>query len=162
MSSAPSDSDILHASAVAIDGQGVILLGPSGSGKSSLAARLIEAYDAALIGDDRLKLSRQGEQILARPHEALRGLIEMRGLGLVRRPYIEEATLSLAVALVAREVVPRMAAADYFSHAGARIARLHLHAHDSATPLIIHTALQTLGAMAAKNNGFSNHGIYEI
>ena len=161
MSSAPSDSDILHASAVAIDGQGVILLGPSGSGKSSLAARLIEAYDA-LIGDDRLKLSRQGEQILARPHEALRGLIEMRGLGLVLRPYIEEATLSLAVALVAREVVPRMAAADYFSHAGARIARLHLHAHDSATPLIIHTALQTLGAMAAKNNGFSNDGIYEI
>lgn len=65
----------------------------------------------------------------------------------------------MAVDLVPREAVPRLASPDWYTHGGARVARLRLHAHDAATPLIIQTALQKLGS---QNNGFSDDGIYEI
>ncbi len=159
---ASSDSGIIHASAVQIDKRGVLLFGPSGSGKSSLAARLIEHCAGVLIGDDRLALHVRNQQIIASPHEALLGLIELRGLGVVRRPYKKTAAIHLAIDLVAREDVPRMAAPDRFDYGGASVARLRLHAHDSTTPIIIQTALKTLGAAGAQNNGFSDDGIYEI
>ncbi|MBT7642499.1 MAG: hypothetical protein HN715_05850 [Rhodobiaceae bacterium] len=153
------EGEILHASAVAIAGRGVILFGPSGSGKSSLAARLIEQCDGILIADDRVRLCVEGPQLMAAPHEALLGLLELRGFGLLRRPYIKAARICLAVDLVPREAVPRLASPDWYTHSGARVARLRLHAHDAATPLIIQTALQKLGS---QNNGFSDDGIYEI
>lgn len=156
------NSETRHASAVQINGRGVLLFGPSGSGKSSLAARLIEHCGAVLIGDDRLTLQVRDQKMIASPHESLLGLLELRGFGLVRRPYIEAGTIHLAIDLVARADVPRMAAPDTFEYGEASVARLALHAHDSTTPIIIQTALKTLNAAAAENNGFSDDGIYEI
>lgn len=78
-------SERLHASAVALDGQGVLILGPSGSGKSSLALQLI-GQGAALIGDDQIVLTRQGDAVMAAAPAAIAGLIEARGVGLIRTP----------------------------------------------------------------------------
>ena len=64
-------------------------------------------------------------------------------------------------AAVAREAVARMAPADWYDYGGARVARLRLHAHDSATPMIIQTALQTLGAQGSQNSDFPNKGFPE-
>ena len=83
----------LHASAVARHGAGVLLLGPPGAGKSDLAFRLITAgFD--LVADDQVLL--QG--LTASAPAALAGLLELRGLGIVRMPYTQ-ATLVLAVEL---------------------------------------------------------------
>lgn len=162
MGASASPREIFHASAVAIDGRGVVLLGASGSGKSSLTARLLQICEGEFIGDDRLVLDEQDGQIFASPHDTLRGLLELRGLGVVRRAYISRAPIHLAVELCAREDVARMAPADWFTYGEGRVARLRLHAHDSATPMIIQTALKALGGAAAKNNAFSDDGIYEI
>lgn len=74
---------VVHGSAVAWQGQGVLITGPSGSGKSSLALALI-ALGLVLVADDRTVLSRVDESVIADAPEALRGLIEARHLGILR------------------------------------------------------------------------------
>lgn len=87
----------LHASCVSIGGEGVLLLGESGSGKSDLCLRLIDA-GAVLVADDRVVLERVAPGVLhARAPHALRGLLEVRGMGVMHMPYEASVTLALAV-----------------------------------------------------------------
>ena len=91
----------LHASCVAREGAGVLLLGPSGSGKSDLALRLI-GRGFILVGDDRVTLT----DGLLRPVPSLAGLLEVRGLGVVRLPFLPQARLALVVRLAEFERLP--------------------------------------------------------
>lgn len=92
-------SDILHASCVAVDGRGLLILGPSGAGKSTLAIRLV-ALGAALVSDDRTLVSvRDGRLVGDCPRAAMKGLIEARGIGLLRAPATESVPLTLAIDL---------------------------------------------------------------
>ncbi|MDH3659058.1 MAG: HPr kinase/phosphatase C-terminal domain-containing protein [Alphaproteobacteria bacterium] len=93
----PSDL-LIHASAVRFSGKGVLLLGPSASGKSDLALRLIDA-GGVLIADDQVRLRREGDRLSAGPPERLAGLIELRGIGIMRVPF-EEGPLDLAIDLL--------------------------------------------------------------
>jgi HPr kinase/phosphorylase len=89
----------LHASCVAdAAGRALLILGPSGSGKSALAWALI-GLGARLVADDRTELRRRGDRLLARPPAALAGLIEARGIGLLRAAALPEAEVRLAVDL---------------------------------------------------------------
>ncbi|CAN5621796.1 HPr kinase/phosphatase C-terminal domain-containing protein [soil metagenome] len=72
-----------HGSAVAVAGCGVMILGPSGSGKSGLALRMI-GLGARLVADDQVALTRAGNAVLAEAPAPLAGLIEARGVGLLR------------------------------------------------------------------------------
>lgn len=90
---------ILHASCVAHCGRGLLILGASGAGKSSLAIRMI-ALGARLVSDDRTALQASGGQLIARcPAPAIHGLIESRGLGLLRLPALDSIPLALALDL---------------------------------------------------------------
>ncbi|RYH04327.1 serine kinase [Salipiger sp. IMCC34102] len=73
----------LQASCIAVDGRGLLLRGPSGAGKSATALHLM-ALGAVLVADDMVLLSRQGDRVIAGCPPAGRGLIEARGLGLLR------------------------------------------------------------------------------
>jgi len=84
----------LHASCVARGGIGVLLLGPPGAGKSDIALRLIDR-GFSLVADDRVDMD--GD--CARAPMALAGLLEVRGLGILRLPYTERAHVRLAVTL---------------------------------------------------------------
>ncbi len=97
---------MLHASAVAIDGRGLLILGASGAGKSGLALRLM-GLGARLVADDRVALLRAGEALLASAPAALAGLIEARGIGLIAAEAVQEAPVALAVDLD-REPAARM------------------------------------------------------
>ncbi|MGB3244040.1 MAG: serine kinase [Sulfitobacter sp.] len=90
------NGEIIHASTVAIDGQGVLIIGPSGAGKSALALQLI-AFGAGLVADDRTHITRQDDVLLAEVPEAIRGLIEARGVGLIRLPPADPVPLVLVV-----------------------------------------------------------------
>jgi serine kinase of HPr protein (carbohydrate metabolism regulator) len=89
----------LYASCVVWQGMGVLLRGPSGIGKSDLALRLIDD-GAVLVADDRVLLERDGNQLLASPPDVLAGLLEVRGLGILRFPYQTKAPIRLVVQLV--------------------------------------------------------------
>jgi len=101
---APAEPTI-HASAVRVGEQAILIRGPSGSGKSRLAFDLIVAGragqvpEAILIGDDRIHLAREGNVLVARPAENLAGRIEIRGLGIRRLPFVQEATVGIIVDL---------------------------------------------------------------
>ncbi len=90
----------LHASAAARQGAGVLLLGASGAGKSALVLRLL-ACGFNLVADDQVMV----EDAVAQPPRELAGLLEVRGLGLVRLPYVS-ARLVLAVRLGAGTRLP--------------------------------------------------------
>jgi HPr kinase/phosphorylase len=119
----------IHASCIARDDAGVLLLGPSGAGKSDLALRLIDR-GFILVADDRVDIAAG----IARPPPALAGLLEIRGLGIVRLAYLPAARLALAVMLAAdaerlpmpsrdRELdVPRIALDPAAASAPARVA----------------------------------------
>lgn len=84
----------IHASCGARDGAGVLLLGPPGAGKSDLLLRLLDR-GFELVADDRVEV--EGNEVFAPP--ALAGLLEVRGLGLLRLPHRPRARLVLAVEL---------------------------------------------------------------
>jgi len=89
---------ILHASAVALGPRGVLILGPSGSGKSGLALTLM-AFGAQLVADDRVVLSLQDGLPWMSAPETIVGMVEARGLGLLRADTVPGAWLSLVVDL---------------------------------------------------------------
>lgn len=99
----------IHASAVLTGARAVLIRGPSGSGKSSLAHALIRAGEsgalpfARLIGDDRVHLEAAHGRLLVRPADALKGLIEIRGVGIRRLPYESVALVGLVVDLMAAD-----------------------------------------------------------
>jgi HPr kinase/phosphorylase len=95
---------ILHASCVALNGQGVLILGSSGAGKSSLALELM-ALGADLVADDRTCLLRRGGEIIASAPHALAGMIEARGVGLLKAKALPEVSVSLVVDLDQIEIV---------------------------------------------------------
>jgi HPr kinase/phosphorylase len=97
----------IHATCVAHEGQGVLLLGEPGAGKSDLALRLIDA-GWELVADDRVELTAGADGLVATAPAALAGLLEVRGLGILRFAAVEHAAVALCVELVAPDAVPRL------------------------------------------------------
>lgn len=115
----------VHATAVEISGLGVLLRGPSGSGKSDLALRLIEG-GARLVADDYTDLAAEGGRLVARAPAAIAGRLEVRGLGIVEVPSVAASPLALAVDLVAGAEVERLPAARWCDYLGLRLPALSL------------------------------------
>jgi HPr kinase/phosphorylase len=101
-----TDPLLVHATAIAIEGDAVLLRGPPGAGKSDLALRLIEG-GARLLTDDQALLQRVDNRIIVRAPAAIVGLIEVRGIGIVQVASLEEAPLALVVDLVPSAQVER-------------------------------------------------------
>jgi HPr kinase/phosphorylase len=99
----------VHASCVLVGARAVLIRGASGCGKSRLAMELIQAAAsgslrfARLVADDRVHLNPAGGRLLARPAEKLAGLIEVRGVGLLRLPYEPCAVVGLVIDLAATD-----------------------------------------------------------
>jgi HPr kinase/phosphorylase len=87
----------IHGSCASRSGRGVLLIGSPGAGKSDLLLRLL-ARGFDLVADDRVEI----ENGIARPAPALAGLLEVRGLGIVRLPHVPSARLALVVELGGR------------------------------------------------------------
>jgi serine kinase of HPr protein (carbohydrate metabolism regulator) len=85
---------LLAASGVAVGGRGLLIQGPPGSGKSSLALALIDR-GAVLIGDDGVELETRNGRLWAGPPPNIAGLLEVRNVGLVTL-----ATTSAPIALL--------------------------------------------------------------
>ena len=93
---------IVHGTAIALEDKGVLLIGPSGSGKSDLALRLIDS-GATLISDDQIICERRNDEIFLFPHKKINGLIEVRGVGIIKVPYIENVKLKMIVQLINKQ-----------------------------------------------------------
>ncbi len=93
----------LHGVCVLAGETGLLILGESGSGKSALAARMIADWPfgaVRLVADDRVILSLRAGRLVARPHPAIAGRMELRGFGIVSPPAAGEAVVSCLLSLV--------------------------------------------------------------
>ena len=133
----------VHASAVLVGKCAILIRGPSGAGKSRLAFDLILAGRtgqiplATLVGDDRVHLSVQDSRLMVRPAPQLAGLIEIRGLGIRRCPFVREAALGVVVDLEApdAERLPPPEKLKTRVH-GVELARIPVESGFSALPLV--------------------------
>ncbi|WP_294221792.1 HPr kinase/phosphorylase [uncultured Shimia sp.] len=92
------EESILHASCVSDGGRAVLICGASGRGKSGLALQLM-AYGAQLVADDQTIVRQNGEQLLASAPDTTSGLIEARGVGILRAFPVKGVPLHLVVDL---------------------------------------------------------------
>ncbi len=98
---------LIHATCIALDGEGVLLRGPSGAGKSDLALRLIDG-GASLVADDQVQCRCDGGTLYASAPPALAGVIEVRGLGPVRMEHLPRVPLRLVADLVTPDRIERL------------------------------------------------------
>ena len=91
-------AETLHASTVALDGRAVLISGPSGSGKSDLALRLLDR-GFVLVSDDQTIVRKGGDRLIATAPPSIAGKLEVRGIGIVEMERIENVPISLAVEL---------------------------------------------------------------
>lgn len=91
-------SETIHATTVASDGRAVLICGPSGSGKSDLALRLIDR-GWQLVSDDQTIVHRSGETLRASAPSTIAGKLEVRGIGIVEMDHVDDVPVRLAVEL---------------------------------------------------------------
>jgi serine kinase of HPr protein (carbohydrate metabolism regulator) len=98
MSTSRLSSETLHATTVAIVGRAVLITGPSGSGKSDLALRLLDR-GFALVSDDQTLVRREGDRLIASPPPNIAGKLEIRGVGIVDMDNVTDVPVGLLVEL---------------------------------------------------------------
>ena len=166
---AASKRPSVHASAVKVGNRAVLIRGPSGSGKSRLAFDLIlcgrsgQIPPAILVGDDRVLLDTAGQQLRVRPVRELAGLIEIRGLGIRRCAFTDEAEVGLVVDLHAADAErlppPKSLRTELF---GVEIPRIPVGSDYLPLPLVV-AALTTADGLTSLNDsddclkGIGNH-----
>jgi len=95
----------VHATGLVLGKTGLILRGPSGGGKSLLALELLDTWEARgltakLVSDDRIDLVVEKGGLVMLAPKSIEGLIELRGRGIVSRPFTRKAPVHLVVDLV--------------------------------------------------------------
>ena len=132
----------LHATCIAIGGRGVLLTGPSGSGKSDLGLRLIDR-GAELVADDGTIVEAREGRLIASCGPNIAGRIEARGIGILALPHRAEITVALAIELDrAPERLP-----ETHSHAieGVTIPVIALDPFEASAPFKVEQALAVYG-----------------
>lgn len=132
----------IHATTVAIGGRAVVIEGPSGAGKSDLALRLIDR-GAVLVADDRTSVGVEDGRLVARCPATIAGLIEVRGLGLIRLPHLAVAPIALAV--LCADSVPRMPDPATRLIVDRAVPQVRVNARAASAPLVVELALARLG-----------------
>lgn len=132
-----------QATAVAIDGRAILIEGPPGCGKTSLALQLMDR-GAVLIGDDGIALSETDNILIASPPAATRGLIEIRNIGIISLP---ATSAPVALVLTITDAAPRFIEHPSTSQIlGHTAARLEFALMGAADPIRAEFALRKYGA----------------
>ena len=141
-----------HATCVWLGTAAVLLRGASGAGKSDLALRLIEA-GGVLVADDYVAVTDEAGTLVARPPDRLRGLIEVRGVGLVRMAYRRHAPVKLAIDLVPPGDVERLPDATRTDIAGVAVPLIRLDPFETSAVVKVRLALGRSMAAGSMTTG---------
>lgn len=134
----------IHATTVDIDGFGVLILGPSGTGKSDLALRLIQNKNAVLVADDQTLVKNENSKLIATTPKSIEGLIEIRGIGIVKMPFKPQTEIKLCVSSASKEDIERLPSSSFFEIEGVKVPQMSLDFFESSAPDKIVFKLKTL------------------
>ena len=145
--------ETVHATAVLVGNRAALIRGPAGSGKTRLALALIDAAHtgvlpfARLVADDRVRLSVAHGRLIATAPDAIRGLVEVRGLGIRTLPHEARAVVGLVVDLAAADG-RRMAAeaGREIVILGVKLPRLAVAAGQEPLPMVLGRVSTLAGA----------------
>jgi serine kinase of HPr protein (carbohydrate metabolism regulator) len=133
----------VHATTIDLNGDGVMLRGPSASGKSDLGLRLIDA-GAMLVADDRTDLTLSGGQVHASVPKEIAGRMEVRGVGIVKVPTVAETRLALVVDLVGPQDVERLPEPATTDVLGVAVPLVRLAPFEASAPAKVRAALKNI------------------
>ena len=143
----------LHGTCVDLDGKGVLILGEPGSGKSALALRLIDQpgygisgvlLRSELVADDQVIVTRDLDRLMASAPAALRGKLEIRGLGIVSLATQPAVPLALVVKLQDHSAIERLPDPDTFDILGMALPLIEIDAKQPSAPARLRAALTWL------------------
>jgi serine kinase of HPr protein (carbohydrate metabolism regulator) len=136
-------AETLHASTVAVDGRAVLIAGPSGSGKSDLALRLLDR-GFTLVSDDRTLVRREGERLVASAPPNIAGKLEIRGIGIVDMDVVDNMPVALFVELTSE--IQRLPDENRERPVlGVRIPLISIDAMSASAPSKVALALDRMG-----------------
>jgi serine kinase of HPr protein (carbohydrate metabolism regulator) len=143
----------LHGTCVSVGGEGVLILGKPGSGKSSLALRFIDepGYGVSgvlqrseLVADDQVIVTRDQDRLLASAPATLHGKLEIRGLGIIDLVTSPSVALVLIVKLQNHSVIERLPDIATFDILGMALPLVEIDAKMASAPARIRAALAWL------------------
>jgi HPr kinase/phosphorylase len=149
------ETAVIHGTCIAFGTKGVLMLGPPGSGKSSLALRLIDepgfgisgaSKTAQLVADDQVVLHRDQGRIVASPPPALAGRLEIRGIGIAPLDFVNEAEIVLVAELVPANAIERMPEVEHrwYVLLGEQLPRVAIDAALAVAPSRLRAAFDLL------------------
>jgi hypothetical protein len=145
----------LHASCISFGGAGVILLGVPGSGKSSLALRLMER-GWGLVADDQVSIAATDDGLMAAAPAELFGMLEIRGLGVFEGLAAAPARLALAARLRPASTIARLPQPSRWQVLGCEVPEFPLDAADVAAPEKLGWALRAVqGGLRQRAGAFA-------
>lgn len=125
----------IYATSLNYKGKAVLLTGKSGSGKSDLALRLIMRYGARLIADDRTDIEVKDGRLKLSAPENIKGLLEVRGIGIQKVPFDQEGKAALWVALTTNsKEIERLPQESFVEVEGVKLPAIKLNAFEASAP----------------------------
>lgn len=134
---------VIHGTCVCYEGQGILLMGESGVGKSDLALRLM-SHGAQLVADDCVCITKEAGDLWASPLPQGRGLFELRGWGVIEHGWLEKARVNLVVQLQTKPLTAaqRLPNTRVFSTMGVDVPQCHLYGWAESAAAVVLCALR--------------------
>ena len=118
----------LHATCISLKNKGVLIIGKSGSGKSDLALRAIMQKGAKLVADDRTDIALKNNNIYASCPKPVQGLLEVRGIGIIKPPFKLTQKINLVIELVDKiQKIERLPTEEFYEISGIKLKKIRLY-----------------------------------
>ena len=135
-----TDPNRLHATCISIDGAGILIRGSSGAGKSDLALRLI-SEGALLVADDQVNLHTKNGNLIACAPDSLDGLLEVRGIGIIRMSSQASTSIRLVIDLNDYKKIERIPEVKITELEGINLPKIDLWAFEISAVTKVQIAL---------------------